>query len=1249
MALWDAPFLPGTPGGPSFPLDEGTKLPLLARRQLAAQMAAVVAFLLDQGFYPERCLLRRARFTRTPQGPWLQLSGFPRWSLEHPRLSRALARGRNGERLPWLVLRPFLDQLLPEYRRFWEDQGPEADLWAFPRLLVRDIAGRDKGGRALNHPLGWGRFLWARGFRLPEEGGVFHLDDHRLATRLGELGLAVVGEFGEEELAPRQAQALTGELPPLVVTTVALPHLPALPLSEASPFWCLLPPGGEGPAGGSLAGLELRDSVAAASALGRAVTQLWEPEKGASTDLVGFLSPPARRLVSVLEGSGVGLTTEEATQVAGSSEALPELRRFGLVVQHFGRWFSCRTTDARFEVLAPWRPRLPAGPLRWALEAAAGGSAAPLAGWCEARLEEGKPEAVLGLRPLAGGLPPLRPYLVEAALTAGWLALAEPWLDQVPSPLGLLFQLWWGVAAGDDERVERTLAVLPELPVDQFPPRLRARLGVLRATVAERRGDVEEAQRLGRWVLELPGLSEDLQAEAAYLVGDEPLEQLAQRSGAGSGRRQRAWHLLGVRAMHRGDTPAAETYLRRALQSASGANPLRFGELLADAGAVAMLLDKPLQAERLFSAAEFWLGLSGSRRALRLVGFNRAVLANDRLQWRKARELLQKLAREAHREALPERAFWLVEWGRSYLVQGEVAQAAAVARELADLMEKLPGNQNLTQGLAVLRAHVALAQGELNEAREWGEKAEPSERSLFATLFAARGGTAPEVGLPDRWGLVSTAKILHLAQRDPDRVGGEVVAAVSAKDTEPALGLARALLVAPAWGLDLVSPTRKVLPRLKTRLREAGLDGWARLLEARCGRDWAEILGLVAALQRRSADFWGAPEWQALVHALGLAGLAVTLDGRDLVRVGALEGGASFEVGVFCVTFPSGPDPETEAVLRLVLERAPVPLAGKPGDDLGLTGTSPAMAALREAIARYAPLPVTVLILGEPGTGKERVARALHRLSGRRGEFVAVNCAGLPEHLLEAELFGVVRGAFTGADRDRPGLVEHAEGGTLFLDEVGELPLSMQAKLLRLLQEREVRRVGGLRPRKVDVRFVAATNRDLARAVEQGSFRRDLYDRLAVATLRVPPLRERVEDIPLLVGELVTQFAAQFGFGTVVVEPELLRRLSQYPWPGNVRELESVVVQALVRCPRGEPMGSRHLPADLVLGAGATPEASVPPLELAEREFFRDYFRRLLRQAGGNRTRAAKIAGLSRQALLYRLRQLGLGGTEGTD
>ncbi len=288
-----------------------------------------------------------------------------------------------------------------------------------------------------------------------------------------------------------------------------------------------------------------------------------------------------------------------------------------------------------------------------------------------------------------------------------------------------------------------------------------------------------------------------------------------------------------------------------------------------------------------------------------------------------------------------------------------------------------------------------------------------------------------------------------------------------------------------------------------------------------------------------------------------------------------------------------------------------------------------------------------VLISGASGTGKELVAHLIHRESDRAdAPFVPVNCGAIPETLLEAEFFGVVKGAFTGADRDKPGLFEAADGGTLFLDEVGELPLQLQVKLLRSLQEGEVRRVGGTEARMLDVRVVAATNRDLAAAVREGDFREDLYYRLAVVPIQLPPLAERAEEIPELARFLLDRHVRRLGVPVEGIEPAAMEVLLSYPWPGNIRELENVLERAVVLSD-GSRIGVEDLPESVRVPA---PDAVSAPLrsdDLSVKRQTADLEKYLIQKAlertAGNKTAAAELLELSPRALRYKIQDYGLG------
>ncbi len=342
---------------------------------------------------------------------------------------------------------------------------------------------------------------------------------------------------------------------------------------------------------------------------------------------------------------------------------------------------------------------------------------------------------------------------------------------------------------------------------------------------------------------------------------------------------------------------------------------------------------------------------------------------------------------------------------------------------------------------------------------------------------------------------------------------------------------------------------------------------------------------------------------------------------------------------------------EIRATVRRALRRheeaeTVVPLGTTPLPDL--VGRTPAMVDVYKTIARVAPGPSTVLILGESGTGKEVVARAIHQHSPRRDKpFVAVDCASLPETLLESELFGYVRGAFTGALHDAPGLFLESDGGTIFLDEIGDTTPSLQAKLLRVLQERQVRPIGGTQWTSVDVRIVAATNRDLSAMVAAGHFREDLYYRLKVVTIQLPPLRERRDDIPLLVDHLVQRTARQLGKRVAGVSEEALALLGAHDWPGNVRELAHVLERS-VALAQHDVIGLDDLPGELrgPLPAGrADLLQGSPTLEQLKQR----YIRRVVEESGGNISRAAVILGVDRRSLYRMLRRYGIAYRSPTD
>jgi DNA-binding NtrC family response regulator len=340
--------------------------------------------------------------------------------------------------------------------------------------------------------------------------------------------------------------------------------------------------------------------------------------------------------------------------------------------------------------------------------------------------------------------------------------------------------------------------------------------------------------------------------------------------------------------------------------------------------------------------------------------------------------------------------------------------------------------------------------------------------------------------------------------------------------------------------------------------------------------------------------------------------------------------------------------PALRGAIAQALERRRLspPAAGLPGPAEEarpvLIGHSPAIIEVMKTVARVAPSQATVLITGETGTGKELIARAIHSYSDRAAQrFVAVNCSALAEGVLESELFGHVKGAFTGAAGARPGLFREADRGSVFLDEIGDVSPGMQSRLLRVLQEREITPVGADAPVRVNVRVLAATHQDLDALVRQGRFREDLFYRLNVVRIALPPLRERLQDLPLLVHHFLRNLATQHGRPPVALDPAAEALLLGYAWPGNIRELQNVLERALVLAAQGV-IGPEHLPAELrdrPRAAAAPAPQSGDPLPLAEVE--KRHVLAVLRASQGNRERAARVLGISRRTLLRMLQRWG--------
>ena len=334
--------------------------------------------------------------------------------------------------------------------------------------------------------------------------------------------------------------------------------------------------------------------------------------------------------------------------------------------------------------------------------------------------------------------------------------------------------------------------------------------------------------------------------------------------------------------------------------------------------------------------------------------------------------------------------------------------------------------------------------------------------------------------------------------------------------------------------------------------------------------------------------------------------------------------------------------------MRMAKERKELQIENKNlKKELGFMGelkqivySSEVMKGVLELSMKASQFKTTVLVTGESGTGKELIARTIHNGSNRKDcPFVAVNCAAIPETLMESELFGYEKGAFSGASVAKTGLIEEADGGTLFLDEIGEIPLSLQPKLLRVLQEEELRRLGDTKTRKIDLRVIAATSLEIQEAVKQGSFREDLFYRLNVFPIHIPPLRERKDEIPLLVSHFITKYNQKLSRSVKDVTPEVMSAMMHYEWFGNIRELENVIERAMILS------DSDHISKIELMNGERKDNYRIDTwlnslsFEEAKQTIERKYIERALSETGGNRTKAAKILGISRRSLIYKLKE----------
>ena len=626
------------------------------------------------------------------------------------------------------------------------------------------------------------------------------------------------------------------------------------------------------------------------------------------------------------------------------------------------------------------------------------------------------------------------------------------------------------------------------------------------------------------------------------------------------------------------------------------------------------------------------------------------------------REDLVRTARANRLELLINRGDWEA-------AEREAESLAARAREERDDVRLLVALHHRSR-LALRRGQLAAAARDNEDARalagrcrdrlEMGELwlEEGDRLALEGDAAAARAAwQAAAADPPDRCDSASYAaqRLAELAWREG---GGPPASSLAALEELFRRDEYQAAETAARWrallaGLEFPPP--EVCARAEAVLRARG--GQA-LADRVFGRSPAAVT-VSADLLRRLRDAvacalrseaGGAPE---ALSALGLQGLAIRdADGRELVRIGTesaaprkhrLDAGAATYGLELTPPVDEGLAASVALVLETLLFRSAAPTAltafAEGWGRVGIITADPSMEEPYRRLVRFAPQPVTVLVLGESGSGKEAVARGVHALSPRgSGPFVAVNVAAVPAALTESELFGHARGAFTGAERDRPGLLEEAARGTIFFDEIGDLSLPLQAKLLRALQEREIRRVGENRSRPIDARVVSATSRDLEQEVEAGRFREDLFYRIHVAVIQLPALARRGRDASLLARHFLARYAREYGRGSLTFSPEASAALSAHPWPGNVRELQNAIAQAAALADAGGLVTLEHLPE--AVRRERRPAAPIDDYRSRVDAHRRGLIAEALERSGGNRSRAARELGLSRQALLYLIREL---------
>jgi len=873
-------------------------------------------------------------------------------------------------------------------------------------------------------------------------------------------------------------------------------------------------------------------------------------------------------------------------------------------------------------------------PRRLLHEALGTGEPARLGAWARQRLDRLEGFAV---RDLLANLAPgacgtdIQLLIAEACLSVLDLSGARNSLADLPSELAGVHGQWLQ-ALDHPHAWEWTV---PSMEDVRLAPRAVAEVVV--HFLWRHRSSRGELYEEGRGILDqvLPRLAEPLrrrmEIELAAIERPELLADRRWRREVVAGN-----HRLQAQLMHRVALYYLKSMKPRLASRLLGTlvndrfGPGFRGAIEFDLGAVALAEGRShdahthqLQAFRLFQAAGF-------RFRTQDVLFNLAVADLDQLRVRRARDRLEHLAADDREDP-----FVLGERSRLELAAGN----EEAFREQLEVFEKATARDDprFGEGLNLLLGAAAALDGDLGRASDLFAHS-GQEGEGWSALVDAVSGEGDEAAGNDGWGVFLAARLIYAA-----RGRGEVEHIIGVESPTAAGALAIAL--AERVGGHPLPIARRLRSEAVQRLRRDGLEGWAERLSGHQNPILAAVATLAGLMDSGGLEGIEQEEIGGLMAALEVEGLEIrdAADGRLIWQTGSGLPGAEMRWGRVTMTPLGGEisdDPLWSLLVRILEIQTPpsAPTLDAEVETTGFHGKSAAAREVRRQLCELAPVHLAVLLLGETGVGKEVAATALHRLSKRPGSLIAVNVAAIPTGLLEAELFGSVKGAFTGADRSRRGLVTAADGGTLFLDEIGDLDPPLQVKLLRFLESQEVRPVGSTEEKTVNVRIVAATHRDLERRMREGLFRPDLYYRIGGLPVTIPPLRERREDVEVLTALFEAEALVRYGLESRRWSSEARETLRRYDWPGNVRELRQTVEVALVRA-RGGIVLPEHLPivVDDDLAAGTWGEA--------QQEFRRRFLTQALRRNHGNRSATARELGISRQALLYHIRHLGLTDT----